>query len=77
MYTDMNLPLSGEYSVGGRSITIHEENGGSPRLACATLGKVGLVQFVDANGVDGFVSFVQVFIWFLCVNLLIFIAFLV
>lgn len=39
MVTDVRLPLSGAYSVVGRSLVIHVA-GGSARLACATLYEI-------------------------------------
>ena len=35
-----NLPLSGDYSVLGRSIVIHGEKDGGPRVACGVIGLV-------------------------------------
>jgi hypothetical protein len=39
LITDLALPLSGDESVAERSIVIHAANGGSARMACATLGE--------------------------------------
>ncbi|XP_067035339.1 uncharacterized protein [Acropora muricata] len=39
-FTDSDLPLFGDMSVVGRGIVIHAENGGSSRLACATIEPV-------------------------------------
>ena len=39
LYTDLALPLSGPESVAERSIVLHAANGGSARIACATLGE--------------------------------------
>ncbi|KAL3863981.1 hypothetical protein ACJMK2_005698 [Sinanodonta woodiana] len=36
-YVDVNLPLTGRFAVLGRSIVVHAENGGAPRIACADL----------------------------------------
>ncbi|XP_011270085.1 hypothetical protein CAOG_08503, partial [Capsaspora owczarzaki ATCC 30864] len=35
--SDVMLPLSGTNSVAGRSIVIHDQNGGAARIACASL----------------------------------------
>jgi len=36
-FTDSQLPLSGSNSIDSRAITIHVENGGAARLACANI----------------------------------------
>lgn len=36
-YTDTNLTLRGIYNILGRSVAIHEENGGDPIIACAPI----------------------------------------
>lgn len=59
MYTDTNLPLTGAYSIGGRSIVIHEAGGGGPRIACGTVGKQARATFDDSSGLSGTVDFLQ------------------
>ncbi|XP_052229101.1 uncharacterized protein LOC127843264 [Dreissena polymorpha] len=36
-FTDIQLPLTGPLSIIGKSLTIHTENNGSPRLSCANI----------------------------------------
>jgi hypothetical protein len=38
LWTDSNLPLSGVWSVGGRSLVVHAANGSLTRMACADTG---------------------------------------
>jgi len=37
VYSDTSLPLSGSWSISGRSIVVHAANGGGARLDCASL----------------------------------------
>ncbi|XP_074640969.1 uncharacterized protein LOC141898776 [Tubulanus polymorphus] len=36
-FTDVDLPLAGNFSVIGRSFVVHAENSGGPRIACADI----------------------------------------
>ena len=64
-YTDSNLPLTGQYSVVGRSVVLHAAAGGA-RLACASIstnggvpaGKMASATF-GSGGVQGTMSFFQ------------------
>jgi hypothetical protein len=64
-YTDSNLPLTGQYSVVGRSVVLHAAANGT-RLACASIstnggvpaGKMASATF-GSGGVQGTMSFFQ------------------
>ena len=57
---DSTLPLHGAYSVLGRSIVIHENDGASPRRACATIPNRIKVSFPAVGGApSGSMSFYQ------------------
>ena len=47
---DSTLPLYGAYSVLGRSIVIHENDGAKPRRACATIPNRIKVSFPAVGG---------------------------
>ncbi|XP_033633034.1 uncharacterized protein LOC117294642 isoform X1 [Asterias rubens] len=55
-FTATRLPLSGAYSVTGRSIVIHETNGGGPRIACAGLLEIPPTESTAELWSDGPVS---------------------
>ena len=61
-YTDTQLPLSGMYSIEGRSIVIHAALGGTARIACSTIAllsvKTAEAQF-NLRNVTGVVSMAQ------------------
>merc|ERR1719421_288836 len=57
---DSTLPLYGAYSVLGRSIVIHENDGAKPRRACATIPNRIKVSFPAVGGApSGSMSFYQ------------------
>ena len=61
-YGEANLPLTGDRAILGRSVVIHEEAAGGPRLACGTIaapwemvavadfGEYGSMRFTQAHG---------------------------
>lgn len=61
--TDFNLPLSGPNSILGRSVVIHDQNGGSARIACANIVRKPDLEaravFIGPSGVSGVISFTQ------------------
>ena len=62
LYTDSFLPLTGPYSVIGRSVVIHAADKGGARLACGNIvpfaSRRAQASFGNA-GVSGFISFHQ------------------
>ena len=65
LYTDTDLPLfrnADGYEINGRSIVIHEENLGGPRIACANLTTYQPLEAVSRfseSGVTGSIQFYQ------------------
>jgi len=51
-YTDVNLPLSGPNSVAGRSIVVHADNLGGPRIACGSLNIIDDLAVADGGSGD-------------------------
>jgi Cu/Zn superoxide dismutase len=51
-YTDVNLPLSGPNSVAGRSIVVHADNLGGPRIACGSLNMIDVQAVADGGSGD-------------------------
>eukprot|EP00050_Salpingoeca_kvevrii_P016701 m.57838 g.57838 ORF g.57838 m.57838 type:complete len:744 (+) comp7106_c0_seq1:171-2402(+) len=63
-FNDIEVPLSGPYSVLGRSIVVHEANGGANKIGCATLAAMSprqaIVTFSGSDDVTGTITFSQV-----------------
>ncbi len=62
-YTDFSLPLAGEQLyIVNRSIVIHEQNRGGPRIACANLTRFSPLEAVvnfNESGIMGSIRFSQ------------------
>ncbi|XP_013415688.1 uncharacterized protein LOC106177466 isoform X1 [Lingula anatina] len=68
LFNDIDLPLHGKFSVIGRSITVHTENGGGGRLACADIVEVKAP--TPSPNTDNTVSGAVTYKWNLAVMLL-------
>lgn len=65
-YTDSSLPLSGSYSVIGRSIVVHDASRGAPRISCADITELHARKMsatFDSQGVKGVMTFSQASPW--------------
>eukprot|EP00058_Branchiostoma_floridae_P018168 XP_002603657.1 hypothetical protein BRAFLDRAFT_98599 [Branchiostoma floridae] len=56
VYTDVDIPLYGELTVVGRSIVIHEANGGGGRLGCGTIRPMTQTATIAFPPIDNFDS---------------------
>ncbi|XP_078667729.1 uncharacterized protein LOC144909563 [Branchiostoma floridae x Branchiostoma belcheri] len=56
VYTDVDLPLFGELTVVGRSIVMHEANGGGGRLGCGTIEPMTQTATIAFPPIDNFDS---------------------
>ena len=65
LYTDTDLPILRDVdgnSIDNRSVVIHAENGGSPRIACTNVTQfrpLEAVSVFNENGVSGSIRFYQ------------------